>query len=373
MPLVISDNRDSVQKFPDKETKAVSSIPFCEAKLSQSYKINRHPIQGETNHVFTLGKKDEVPEFVVRVNFCGKESLHYWQNNFIRSANARSILPKELNALCPKVIKVGSMESAFIPFCYIIEEFKKGENATSGLENISRLALLEQLGCLSSQINSIKVAGIGATEVFIQEIFQNKSSLGLDSLKDYMNFFSSRVEDQLSSSLRGKLNDKELARIRHGLDSLKHKGWESVGLCHGDINLSNVLTDGESVSCILDWDYSSGNFKLISDLSGLMPVYLGEFSEIDLLREENKRIRNWRELDAFLSGYFNEEVPYSKFEKSIRPDLETLWLVKVLSRADHHAKIFNISEDKGTILFHRKRLTLCLNTISTIVNGEWIS
>ena len=123
--------------------------------------------------------------------------------------------------------------------------------------------LLFHAGALMAQIHTIKVEGFGP---FNNEIAKTKRGLvGLHT--NYHDFIWSGLEENLQRLITlGVINQEQADTMKSVFEKMNYEPLDSPRLIHNDMADWNLLTDGKTITGILDWDECHGGDP-IADLA----------------------------------------------------------------------------------------------------------
>ena len=123
--------------------------------------------------------------------------------------------------------------------------------------------LLYKAGALMAQIHTIKVEGLGP---FNNEIAKTKQKLvGLHA--NYHDFIWAGLEENLQRLVSlGVIDGTQAQSMKTVFEKMNYEPLESPRLIHNDMADWNLLTDGKTITGILDWDECHGGDP-IADLA----------------------------------------------------------------------------------------------------------
>jgi len=130
-------------------------------------------------------------------------------------------------------------------------------------DKTNEVELLYKAGTLMAQIHTIRVVGFGS---FDNEIAKTKQRLiGLHG--QYHDFVWAGLEENLQRLVAlGVLDGTQAQNIKTVFDETKYEPLDGPRLIHNDMADWNMLTNGEAITGVLDWDECHGGDP-IADLA----------------------------------------------------------------------------------------------------------
>jgi hygromycin-B 4-O-kinase len=196
----------------------------------------------ETNHA--------EGDFIVRMSPQPAKVKEYLKEQW---AMARA---REVGVPVPEVLEVGA---DVVPIPYMVSRKAAGSEATHHPE---RMAVLREMGHLTSLIHSIPTSGFGHTFDWSSNQLSRKETWA-EYLKRELH-----IEQRLKVlETNGMLSKPQLKNLHATLRDIENLEAAPV-LNHGDMRLKNVMVDGAGeITAVIDWEFCSSNVAPYWDLA----------------------------------------------------------------------------------------------------------
>lgn len=134
-------------------------------------------------------------------------------------------------------------------------------------------------------------------------------------------------------------NIKKLAQIM--------KKFHNLGICHNDLNLTNIIVESSGNLCIIDWEYCVQNGDILFDIANFFLEWMYDYTANDWYKPRKELFPSRQEMDIFCQEYgVNCEDILSKI-----PEVNNFWI--------NWMKETNLEK---YLLFKKYRLEINVNT-----------